>query len=645
MKHIPSALIIAVAAGAAALSFAQGTPAPRTVPAIHSNVAAAPDGQLTVKIGDGPVYTQRDRPAAWTLDQLRGSPHGTATGIAFDFAKPGFTGSLVYGLIPYGEAKYPQPVFRTTTPVKDGKTEIDVKTALGGTYDMVGWKSRGRGVVGYRLIGPDGQMLHDGRVAFKGTGPFEVDLTLLEGPFVANVTDRGAVVWFELDRTSSCEVRVAPTPNPKVHARAAEKTFPCRAGSAHQEVALEGLSPATDYRYTVRYGDAQETYGFRTAPRPGSRRSFAFGYTSDSRGGVGGGERNLAGPNAHMMRRIMALAADRRLAFLQFTGDLVTGSGDSPAARLMELANWKATMEPQGHWLPVYTGLGNHEAILRDFAAPDGQLVRLPRFPFATESTEAIFAKALVNPTNGPASEDGSAYDPDPTAIDFPSYRENVYSYTHGNVAMVVLNSNYWYSSSVPRVPQVGGNPTGYLMDAQMKWLGEQLDAFERNAAIDHVFLTVHTPVFPNGGHVNGSMYYGGNNEARPWVAGRPVARGMMERRTDLLRLMHAHRKVLAVLTGDEHNYNRLRVGPDVPIYPEGWKGDRIVVRRPFYQINNGAAGAPYYAQDRTPPWSAHVKGFSAQNALCLFRVEGPRVRLEVINPETLEVIDRAVLR
>ncbi len=66
---------------------------------------------------------------------------------------------------------------------------------------------------------------------------------------------------------------------------------------------------------------------------------------------------------------------------------------------------------------------------------------------------------------------------------------------------------------------------------------------------------------------------------------------------------------------------------------------------RSFYQINNGAAGAPYYAQDRTPPWSSHLKGFSTQNALCLFRVDGPRVRLEVVNPDTLEVIDRAILR
>ncbi len=616
----------------------------------------------------GPTYTLRERPATWTLAQLRGSPRGTDTGLALDFGKAGFTGTLVYGLVPY-DTRYPQPVYRTTTPIKDGKAEIDIKGRLAGTYDMVGWAKHGRGVIGYRVIGPEGGMLHDGRVAFKGTGPFEVDVTMLEGPFVANVTDREAVVWFELDRAAPCSVSVAPAPaasgrwsegragtdDPVRRGHRAPGDHDRQAG-ARNRVPIhgrygEGAAKLPDsaeakqkLRPTSENQAREETYGFRTAPRPGTRRPFTFGYASDSRGGSGGGERNFLGPNAHMMRRIMALAADRRLAFLQFTGDLVSGSVPTPEMLLTEFANWKRAVEPHGHWLPVYTTIGNHESTMREFAEPGGKLVRLPRFPFATESTEATFARALVNPTNGPASEDGAAYDPDPSSADFPPYRENVYSYVHDNVAVVVLNADYWWSPTIQQTPQAGGNLHGYLMDRQVEWLATQLDAFEKNPAIDHVFLTPHTPVFPNGGHVGDDMWYGGKNEPRPWVAGKAVAKGIIERRDDLLRLVQSHPKVLAFLTGDEHNYNRTRLAPGVEIYPAGWTGPKVNLRRVFYQVNNGAAGAPYYAQDRTP-WSPAVKGFSTQNALCLFHVEGPHVRLEVINPETLEVIDRAVLR
>jgi len=637
---ILSALGVTTCLGLVELS---GGSEPVAIPAVHPLVAATPDGRLTIRIGDGPTFTERIRTPTWTLAQLRGSPRGTATGIALDFNKPGFAGTLVFGLIPYGDTRYPQPVFRTTVAIVDGKAEIDIKGRISGIYDMVGWAKRGRGVLGYRVIAADGTMLHDGRVAFKGTGPFEADVTLLEGPFVANVTDREAVVWFELDRPAPCEVRIAAAPAGRP-AGATERRVACREGEAHQEIGIGRLAADTSYRYTVRYGDAEETYGFRTAPSPGARKPFVFGYASDSRGGAGGGERNMMGPNAHIMRRIMALAMDRRLAFLQFTGDLVSGSVPTPDMLLTELANWKRAVEPHGHWVPVYTGIGNHEATLREFAGPANALIRLPRFPFATESTEATFARALVNPSNGPASEDGSVYDPDPAATDFPPYAENVYSYVHDNAAVVVLNSDYWFSPTIRASPQAGGNLHGYLMDRQMEWLSKQLDAFERNPAIDHVFLTPHTPVFPNGGHVGDDMWYRGSNEPRPWVAGKPVAKGIIERRDDLLRLVQTHPKVLAVLTGDEHNYNRLRLRAGVQIYPPDWKGPKVELKRPFWQVNNGAAGAPYYAQEQTP-WSAHVEGFSTQNALCLFHVEGPRVRLEVINPETLEVLDRTVLR
>ena len=84
---------------------------------------------------------------------------------------------------------------------------------------------------------------------FKGTGPFEVDVTMLEGPFVANVTDREAVVWFELDRPAPCSVSVAPAPARAGAAAKAEpeRAIPCTAGAAHQEITIGTLAPGTEY--------------------------------------------------------------------------------------------------------------------------------------------------------------------------------------------------------------------------------------------------------------------------------------------------------------------------------------------------------------------------------------------------------------
>ena len=619
-------------ATAVVISHAQVTPPP-PVPAVYANLSARADGTIVFQPEGTQPYIARDRVPAWTLQQLRGTPSGTETGIALDFAKPGFNGTLIFGLVPYADTRFPQPVFRTTTPIKDGKAEINIKAALSGTYDMVGWATTGRGVVGYRVVGIDGGMIFDGRVRFTGTGPFAIDVALAEGPFVSKVTAESAVVWFELDRPAPCSVTVG------------QRVIACKPDALRQEILVDRLGPAADYRYTVKYGENEESYGFRTAPRSGSRRSFVFGYSSDSRGGQGGGDRNFFGPNAYIMRRLMSLALDRKAAFVQFTGDLVSGYVGSPEALRVELANWKRAVEPYAHWVPVYTGIGNHEVVLTELADENNRMIRIDRFPFDTESTEATVGAAMVNPDNGPVSEDGAAYDPNPAAVDFPPYRENVFSFVHDNVAMVVLNSDYWFSPSIGQPPNPGGNYHGYLMDNQVKWLGGMLDWLEANRAIDHVFLTVHTPVFPNGGHVGDDMWYGGSNAPRPVVAGKPVAKGIIERRDELLSLIDRHPKVLAVLTGDEHNYNRLQITPKVDIYPPNWTGSKVTIRRGFFQINNGAAGAPYYAQDKRPPWSAFVKGFSTQNALCLFYVAGPSVRMEVLNPETMEILDRVVLR
>ena len=82
----------------------------------------------------------------------------------------------------------------------------------------------------------------------------------------------------------------------------------------------------------------------------------------------------------------------------------------------------------------------------------------------------------------------------------------------------------------------------------------------------------------------------------------------------------------------------------EVKIYPENWNGKKIKISRSIFQINNGAAGAPYYAQEQAP-WSPHTKAFSVQNAICLFYVNGKEIIMKVINPDTLNDIDEIKLR
>ena len=106
---------------------------------------------------------------------------------------------------------------------------------------------------------------------------------------------------------------------------------------------------------------------------------------------------------------------------------------------------------------------------------------------------------------------------------------------------------------------------------------------------------------------------------------------------------MNKSSKTRAILTGDEHNYAKTEVGPETLIYDDKWEMEKLELTRTIYQINNGAAGAPYYAQEKTP-WTPWVTGFTTQNALVIFNVEGDSISMEVLNPDTLEKVDELKL-
>jgi hypothetical protein len=442
------------------------------------------------------------------------------------------------------------------------------------------------------------------------------------------VTDTGAVVSFETNYPTRSYI--------SVDNRQFGETDP----ATHHEIALSGLSPNREYSYTISYGSYQDSYAFRTAPEAGSRLPFTFAYASDGRGNNGGGERYIYGTNAYVIKRIGLMGIDKNARFLQYTGDMIDGYTHDPDEIRLHYANWKRAIDPFAHTLPIIPGLGNHEGLFHTFVQ-GMKKVFIDKFPYETLSTEALFAENFVLPQNGPGSEDGAIYDPDPETTDFPSYKENVYYYAYDNVAMVVLNSTYWFSRSLSRTPEIGGNLKGYLMDNQVAWLKSTLQTLESDENIDHIFVTVHTPIFPNGGHVRDDMWWGGDNSFRATIAGKPVEKGIIERRDELLDLMMNHStKVIAALTGDEHNYNRLLLTEDMPIYPDDYPHERLTSFRPIWMINNGAGGAPYYGKEETP-WQEHLKVFTTQNALVFFHVDGKKVDCEVINPDTGEMLDK----
>ena len=611
------------------------------IPKSYSNITYK-KGILGIKSGKNFNPEEKVHPLYTYSSIVNADIYSDKDGITFDFKNPKIQGQLVYGLIKIDGVKYPQPVyFKHTSKVIDGKAKISV-VRLKGKYDFVNWEQTKKLQLGYRYINEKGQIIYDGKINLKYDDQkgFVPDVTLIEGPFITLPKEDGVTISLKTTKKEIVQIKIG------------DEVYSDIVPKKHHEIKISGLKPGTRYQYTVLYGDWKETYSFKTQNKKGCRNRFTFAYASDSRAGQGGGERNLYGTNAYVVSKMFNYANHRDVAFFQFTGDLINGYSGSVDEMNLEYLNWKHSIKNFWRYKPVYIGMGNHENVERIFKRTGykgqsfyrGHLF-VDRFPFDTQSQESTFASNFTLPISDLKSEDGAVYDPSKKTKDFPSYKETVYDYTYGNLAIIVMNSNYWYASSTEDIPLTSGNVHGYVMDNQLKWLKKTLQKYENDKDIDHIIVTLHTPAFPNAGHSGDDMWYKGNNAIRPYVAGKPVDKGIIERRDEFLDLLVNHsNKFVALLTGDEHNYSRLVVDNHTKIYPDNWTGPRLKLKRPFIQITNGSSGAPYYSLEKMP-WTPSVQKFSTLYALMLFTVDGPHIDLEVINPETYEQIEKVRLK
>ncbi len=425
--------------------------------------------------------------------------------------------------------------------------------------------------------------------------------TILEGPFLSQIGVDSAIVWWVTDTPTKGEVRVVDG-----------ATIPSDAGlTSRHIVRVGGLKQNTKYRYlVVSTGSEGETrsraYTLRTSAR---EPEFSFVFTCDGRtGGLGGGDTALEGINGISARTLAAQMARHSPHLLIFTGDLINGYTTREDDFRAQLRSWKRIYGPLWHEVPIYTGMGNHESLINIYA--DTTQVDKQ----GEQSAEAVFASEFVHPMNGP----------EPERAGLPPYKGSVYSFDYAGCHFTQLNSDYWYSSH-PQEHE--GNPFGRLLPAQLEWLEKDLAA-ARSAGARHIFVFVHEPAFPNGGHMQDSLWGGGDPE------------GAMVR--DRFWSIVTKAGASGVFSGHEHNYSRTLIDGKTPVHRDGTPNPEFA--KPTWQITQGAAGAPFYPRDYTAPWVKNVKKFVAHTwSYCLIQVRGTRVSLETYS-YTGELLDQAEL-
>ncbi len=424
---------------------------------------------------------------------------GASAVVEFETMAPTPAALAYYGVIlPSEELEFPRYRKSVMELLPEGETNVTAHqirmdiSKLESVYYDAGLIENGGGVIVYRIEVFDLRFsvarLYNRRFRYKRegepeTGTYTTCVTLTEGPFVDRVTHDSAVISWETDQASHGAILI----------KAVEVTDD--AVSTRHEVLITGLRPDSRYVYRVRYADdggITRDYSFRTAPAPGSQRPFKFGFMSDSRGGVGGGERSLNGVNEKDLSEFVTALYYKGAEFICFGGDLVNGYTSDMRNFESQLKTWKQTVQPVAARIPIYEGMGNHEQVGNFYKVPDpakeGEFFLLFTDRQGKESAEAGFGREFVNPQ-------GSVYGfgaPSPEARipgvagaeTGPSYVENVYSFNYGNAHFVALNNNYWYTgqkdatgfsrdfadkeANIIALKHLGGNREGYMRSNQL---------------------------------------------------------------------------------------------------------------------------------------------------------------------------------
>ena len=582
------------------------------------------------------------------------------TGVKIDPAK-------IYGLVQAGpypfegrETDFKYRRYRLQSSIVGGKAVLDVGALLRPPQNSEGWTDKGQlGFFFTIFLEGKGKDWFLGRyttlVAFRKKEELYLRVPgLLGGPFINRVASGApgsATISFISEAKVKGKVIIS---GGKDGPRIFEDDEP----RLEHEIQVTGLEADSSYQYKVQVGEFISAGAkFRTAPARGAGK-VRFAYLGDTRSGYGGGLSRHMGVNYATLERLCSIAYAKDAQFLVVGGDLVNGYTAVPGDFSLQLHAWKqATL---GYWSerPIYAAMGNHEALLRIFKDGSEYGVEVDRWPYATESAEAAFARWFVHPMNGPETSDPRR----------PTYKENVYSFQYGCVKSIVFNNNYWTSN---QSKLYGGSPEGYLMGDQLRWIAAELESAEADPTIRYVFLVAQEPVFPNGGHLKDSMWYFGDNSvrARVFSDGKLVAEkeGMVEVRNRFVTLVSRYRKVAAVLGADEHAYHRLLVTRDVPVgvmeKDDKDKSGKIDLDKKetcsplpglkfsTWYLVSGGGGAPYYAEEDAP-WNSYwtskkeplerSRGFyySSQENLLIIDASDKKVSVEVYNLHG-ELIDK----
>ncbi len=531
-------------------------------------------------------------------DDIEVSTYESGVTLKFTTTKDISNIEVEYGLSEGEKFKRPAFTEEVSKNLEEEKTEHEVN------IDLENLNIKDEALINYRMYLDNVPYGERFKVAKTDNG-YKLLPFIKEGPFVDKITENSAVISWDTSVPTKGKVMV----NGKKYTSDEEDT--------QHEIKVDNLNPEKKYDYIVENTDVNDDYTWKYNSQfttESNDDKFKFTYMSDSRG-----TDEKEGLNAYantfnyeMVSNLLLDTYERDTEFIIYGGDLVAGYANNVSDFKMQLDAFKDATELIGSEIPIYELMGNHESVYTSY--DDGSTYSIQFDKEGDNSAESIFAKEFVNFENGPKPEHETA----------PSYKENAYYFDYDNTRFIALNTHYWWNSNPEKY---GGNLDGFIMENQMNWVKDKIKSAENNSQIDHIIPIMHSPPFPNSGHIDDSMWYEGQKEY------------VLEMRDELWNTFADSSKTNIVLASHEHNYQKTLITPETPVKANMSSGD---YSNSVWQIVSAGAGAPKYEQSYGP-WSSYVQEFIEENNYIQFDVDGKELTLKAIDSKGNKIDEMTV--
>lgn len=334
--------------------------------------------------------------------------------------------------------------------------------------------------------------------------------TIVHGPMLGSVTDRGARIWV---RTSGeAEVQVSVGSSPDTIRTVGESVRSSEATDFTAVARVEGLQPATEYHYrlTINGKELSPTYTFRTFPNAGEPCRFTVAF--------GGGAGYV--PNHE---RVWGTIDSFEPDVLLLLGDNVY-SDDPESPAMQRYCYYRRQSQPGFRDLvsrtPVFAIWDDH-----DFSTDDswgGPLIDLPVWKRPVWN---VFRQNWVNPSYGGGQEQPGVW----------------FDFSVGDVHFIMLDGRY-YRTDAGRRGGDGIETATMLGPAQKAWLKQTL------AESEGTFKVLVSPV-------------PWDFRAKSGRAGLDTWRGYAEERKEILDFVEDQRiEGLVLVSADRHRSDAWRI-------------------------------------------------------------------------------------